>query len=603
MAFPHDMPAWERRFRAPTVTFPEWARLRPERLVFASTETGVAQVCAMDLDTGWRRQVTDVAIGVGGGRITPDGSQVVWFDDRTGDEVGQWRAQPFEGGPVTALVDAVPDGWSTGLALDDGVVVLGTAAADGYTVWRSSGGGPAEVLHRHPELVEVEALSRDGRLVCLSHAEHGDNVHLALRVVEVASGAVAGDLWDGAGLGLSAAGWSPVAGDPRLAVVGERSGWLRPGLWDLATGARRDLDVGEVAGDLTVAGWWPDGSALLLVHAFEGRDQLLRHDLSSGATVPVEHRAGSVLGARVRPDSRVWYLLSRGSEAPSVLTTGASKDEVVLAPAGEAAPRGYPYRSWHFANASGQTVHGFVVTPPAGDGPHPLIMLVHGGPAWLWADAWRPEVPTWVDHGFAVALVNYRGSTGYGVAWRDALLGRPGFTELEDVVAGVDDLVASGLADPARVVLSGGSWGGYLTLLGLGREPDRWVAGVAAVPVADYPSAYADEAPTLQAYDRTLFGGSPEERPDLYRERSPLTYAASVRAPVLVMAGDNDSRCPIGQVLNYVEALSALGKEVEVYRYDAGHGSMVVDERVRQMRVELDFVLRRVRAAAAAAVG
>jgi dipeptidyl aminopeptidase/acylaminoacyl peptidase len=203
-------------------------------------------------------------------------------------------------------------------------------------------------------------------------------------------------------------------------------------------------------------------------------------------------------------------------------------------------------------------------------------------------------VQAWVDHGFAVAMVNYRGSTGYGVAFRDALIGNPGFPEVEDVVAGLDDLAATGVADSARAVIAGGSWGGYITLLALGLTPERWAAGAAAVPVADYPTAYRDEAPTLQAFDRSLFGGSPDEVGDLYVERSPLTYVDRVRAPVLILAGDNDSRCPIQQVLNYVEALRGRGGEVELYRFEAGHGSMVIDERVRQMAAELRFVLARV---------
>jgi dipeptidyl aminopeptidase/acylaminoacyl peptidase len=111
------------------------------------------------------------------------------------------------------------------------------------------------------------------------------------------------------------------------------------------------------------------------------------------------------------------------------------------------------------------------------------------------------------------------------------------------------------------------------------------------VPVADYVTAYADEAPSLQAFDRTLFGGGPGEVGDLYAERSPLTYVDHVRAPVLVLAGENDSRCPIQQVRNYVEALRERGGTVDLYRFDAGHGSMVIDERVRQMRAELDFLL------------
>ena len=128
-------------------------------------------------------------------------------------------------------------------------------------------------------------------------------------------------------------------------------------------------------------------------------------------------------------------------------------------------------------------------------------------------------------------MVNYRGSVGYGQAWRDALKENVGFLELEDVLAGLDDLVARGLADPARVVLAGWSWGGYVTLLGIGRHPDRFVSAIGGVPVADYVAAYEDESPILQAMDRSLFGGSPSELPDLYRERNPIEYASAVRVP------------------------------------------------------------------------
>jgi dipeptidyl aminopeptidase/acylaminoacyl peptidase len=142
-------------------------------------------------------------------------------------------------------------------------------------------------------------------------------------------------------------------------------------------------------------------------------------------------------------------------------------------------------------------------------------------------------------------------------------------------------------------VLAGGSWGGYLTLLGLGTQAGDWAAGVAGVPVADYVAAYEDEMEPLRAFDRTLFGGTPDEVPDVYERCSPLTYVAQVAAPVLVVAGANDPRCPIRQVDNYLGRLTELGKDHEVYRFDAGHGSLVVDERVRQMRVELEFVARR----------
>jgi dipeptidyl aminopeptidase/acylaminoacyl peptidase len=189
-----------------------------------------------------------------------------------------------------------------------------------------------------------------------------------------------------------------------------------------------------------------------------------------------------------------------------------------------------------------------------------------------------------------VVRVNYRGSTGYGREWTDALKHRVGLIELEDIAAVREWAVTSGLADPSRLILTGGSWGGYLTLLGLGTQPDAWTLGIAAVPVADYVAAYEDEAPSLQMMDRGLFGGGPEEFRAMYEERSPITYVDRVAAPVLILAGENDSRCPIRQIDNYADALRARGGEVELYRYTTGHSSFVVEERVRQVRAQLAFV-------------
>jgi dipeptidyl aminopeptidase/acylaminoacyl peptidase len=94
----------------------------------------------------------------------------------------------------------------------------------------------------------------------------------------------------------------------------------------------------------------------------------------------------------------------------------------------------------------------------------------------------------------------------------------------------------------------------------------------------------------LKAFDRALFGGTPEERPEFYRERSPITYADRVRAPVLVMGGRNDPRCPIRQIENYLARLRELGKPHEFYEFDAGHSSMVVDEKIRQLARQIEFV-------------
>jgi len=591
---------WEQRFRAPISFLPAWSPSSPDRCVYASTESGVWQLYAWQPTSDERRRVTDSVVGVIDGTPTFDGEGVLWFEDETGDESGRWLVQPFAGGPSEPFLAGVPDGWSEGLAQAAGVVAAGISNRDGFSVFVSLDGRPATQVYRSTEAVRIGSvdergflrggLSADGSLLCLEHAEHGDLIHPALRVIDPRSGATVGDQLD-AGLTLFAKCWSPVAGDQRLALDHERDGDVRPAIWDLSSGERRDIQL-ELGGGVHVEGWWPDASALLLKHLVDGRHRLLRCELESGELETIPTEPGAIWNARVRPDGHVWFLHEQGHRGRRVLDdTGAAVLRLQRAPALPARP----YESWHFANAHGQRVHGFFVTPDDSGGPFPVIMFVHGGPTWLDMDRWQPEVQAYVDAGFAVGLVNYRGSTGYGREWRDTLIGNIGGPELEDVNAGLGDLVERGLADPSRAVIAGYSWGGYVTLLELGKHPELWACGIAGVPIGDYEAGYEDLSPLLQAYDRALLGAAaPSAVPDLMRDRNPINFAGAVRAPVLFMIGENDSRCPYRQAMLYVERLAARGHPHEVYVFPTGHSPFDVDERVRQVGKALDFLGRHV---------
>ena len=254
---------------------------------------------------------------------------------------------------------------------------------------------------------------------------------------------------------------------------------------------------------------------------------------------------------------------------------------------GAPAPSGRPFTSIRFDNRHGDAVQGFLVTPE-GEGPWPTLLRPHGGPTWLDEDKWHPEVQSYVDAGMAVVLVNYRGSTGRGAEWRDALVGDVGGPELEDLNDALDHLIAEGVADPDRVAIGGWSWGGYLTLLMVGKHPERgWRCGIAGVPVGDYVLSYDDSSPTLQAYDRALLGGTPHELPELMADRSPINFADDVRAPVLFLIGEHDSRCPYRQAIAYVDRLAARGHPHEVYLFATGHGSFDIEEEIRQQRAIL----------------
>lgn len=576
------LPDWELRYRAPRVWLPDWAEDAPHRCLYVSNQTGTYELHSWDRTTGVHRQVTSRPNGTTDGALSPDGEHIWWFDDDDGDEFGTWLRQPFDGGADAPALPLVPAGYAAGLEIGRRVTVVGRADDSGTSVHVVPEVGETGMLYSSAEDASVAGLTRDGRLVLVEHSEHGDSRHPALRVLDI-DGDVVADLWDGPGFGLRGIGFAP--GGTTVLALHEQGGRPAPLLWDPISGTVERLDV-ALDGDLT-ADWYADGSALLVIAESRGRSTLHRVELT-GEVTDLPAPPGLVAEATARPDGGVEYAWSSSAHPPQIRSVDG---RVVLRAPEPVAPPSVPVTD-AFVDGPGGGIHSLVAVP-AGDGPHPTVFSVHGGPHHMEADAFAPDRAAYVDLGCAVVGVNYRGSTGYGSTWRDALTGRPGLTELEDVAAVVRWAVDSGLADPARCVISGGSWGGYLALLAAGTQPDLWAAAVAVVPVADYLAAYEDEMEPLKAFDRSLFGGSPQDVPELYRMCSPLTYIEAVRAPLLVTAGVNDPRCPVRQIDNYLEAAAKLGMDVEVYRYDAGHGSLVVDERVKQARIELDFVARR----------
>ncbi|TAJ99212.1 MAG: S9 family peptidase [Chloroflexota bacterium] len=593
-------PLWQRRFRAPIVGFPTWSRHAPDRLVYASSESGIYQLHSWDVRTGERHQITNEPVGLVSGNISADGEWVLWHRDTTGDESGTWMVAPFSGGEGEPLAEGLPRAWDDGLAPGRTRTAVVMSDKDGFGLFViEADGRTRRIAHSTESIIlgggnamtrgghELAGLNADETLIAIEHGEHGDLIHPALRVLDSRTGEVVADLLD-AGKELVNFAWSPIPGDDRIAIGHERRGERAPAIWSPRTGEVRDL-VLPWERFTEVTDWWPDGSAVLLVELRDGRDHLHRYDLATDTVTELPTRPGSMTGARVRPNGAVWYRLQAG-EHPGILFE-VGRDEPILS--GGDAPAGRPFIPWSFQNPHGQTVTGWRIVPE-NVGPWPTLVHVHGGPTSIDLDRWSPEIQAYVDAGFQVVLVNYRGSIGFGAAWRDTLIGNIGWPEIEDVLAGVDDLLANGLADEARLAIAGWSWGGYITLLMHGMHPDRFRAGVAGVPVGDYALGFADLSPLLQAYDRALLGGTPAEVPQLMAERSPISYVDNVKAPILFLAGEADSRCPIGQVLAYTDRLAARNHPHELYLFPTGHAPFQIDERVHQTGVVLDFLARHV---------
>jgi dipeptidyl aminopeptidase/acylaminoacyl peptidase len=206
------------------------------------------------------------------------------------------------------------------------------------------------------------------------------------------------------------------------------------------------------------------------------------------------------------------------------------------------------------------------------DGANPAVVIPHGGPTGQTNDGFSRYATALASRGYVVIQPNPRGSTGYGLAFQKANFQDLGGGDLKDEIAAKHFLVESGYVDPNRVGIFGGSYGGFMTLMAIGRAPDEFAAAVDLFGIIDWRTMWQHEDALLQAYQKSLLG-SPEQYPKVYDATSPLTYINAVKAPLLVQQGENDIRVPPGQAKQVVEALRAKGNIVDsVFYPEEGHG-------------------------------
>lgn len=247
-----------------------------------------------------------------------------------------------------------------------------------------------------------------------------------------------------------------------------------------------------------------------------------------------------------------------------------------------------------YATGNGATAHAFYYPPcnadfraPEGDKP-PLLVRGHGGPTAFSSSALNLGIQFWTSRGFAVLDVNYRGSTGFGRAYRDALYGQWGVIEVDDVVAGADMLVERGLVDPSRLAIRGGSAGGYTTLAALAFR-DRFSAGCSQYGIGDLMALANDTHKFESRYLDRLIGPLPEAEA-LYRERSPLHHAEGLSCPVIFLQGLDDKVVPPNQAEAMVAALDAKGLPVAYVAFEGeGHGFRKAENVIRALEAELAF--------------
>lgn len=253
--------------------------------------------------------------------------------------------------------------------------------------------------------------------------------------------------------------------------------------------------------------------------------------------------------------------------------------------------------SIEFPSAGGAMSYGFYYPPanrnfkaPAGELP-PLIVRGHGGPTGAASAALNLSIQFWTSRGFAVLDVNYRGSTGFGRAYREALYGNWGVADVDDMVAGAEYLVERGDVDPKRLMIRGGSAGGFTTLAALTFR-DTFSAGASHYGIGDLMALARDTHKFESRYLDRIVGPLPESEA-IYRERSPINYTDQLDCPVIFLQGLDDKVVPPNQAESMVDALKAKGIPVAYLAFEGeGHGFRKAENVERALVAELTFYSR-----------
>jgi dipeptidyl aminopeptidase/acylaminoacyl peptidase len=345
-------------------------------------------------------------------------------------------------------------------------------------------------------------------------------------------------------------------------------------------------------------GFVDDGSRLAVARA-DGRDALIRVT-ASGAVEPIEAPFTEVEGLQIGGGSAV--LIGAGPHDGAVVarldpsngrTLGVLARSLATPIDAGLLPHAEPIA---FPTTGGATARALYF-PPTNDGYRgpddelpPLLVLSHGGPTAAASSALSLDRAFFTSRGIAVVDVDYRGSTGYGRPYRDALNGEWGIVDVDDCIAAARFLAERGSIDPARMAIRGGSAGGYTTLAALAFRPEVFAAGISHYGIADLEIIHLDGHKFESRYDEGLLAPWPEGR-QVFHDRSPIHAFDRIVAPMLITQGLEDRVVPPSQLVAMVDALHGRGIPHATLSLEGeGHGYRKAESRRAVLAAELSFL-------------
>ncbi|MEW6085987.1 MAG: S9 family peptidase [Chloroflexota bacterium] len=224
--------------------------------------------------------------------------------------------------------------------------------------------------------------------------------------------------------------------------------------------------------------------------------------------------------------------------------------------------------------------------------PAPAVVMIHGGPNWHYSMEWNPVMAYLASGGYVMLAPNYRGSTGYGRAWQYAARFDMGGMDTRDVAAGARYLIREGLALKNKIAVTGRSHGGYLTMTSLTQFPELWCAGSAVVPFMNWFKSHDDSREDLQHWNIENMG-DPKENYERWYNASPYFFLDRINAPVQLICGGNDPRCPASDSIDARDKLVELGKVIEFLLYeDEGHAFLKIENVLDAETKRVEFIVK-----------
>lgn len=567
-------------------------------LAFETNISGRVNLWRVPSGGGWPVQILVSEERTSLGRPSPDGRWLLFSRGVGGGEKDNIFRIPASGGTAWNLTNTTGVGnWSAQWSPDSAEIAYCSERDQAglyqvYAVAADGGASRLRVAAGDGGSITAIRWSPDGTKLALLRTQ--DYLHTGISVWDRATGTeeVLVPLDDDTHTTFAA--WSP-DGTQLLVTSNRGNRYDNVALLDVATGTLDWITAG--VWEAEAHDWSRDGRHLVFVRNIEGDQEAVLYDLDARRENPLLLPPGVFTKVRFSEDGQRLALLFATADRPADLWTyDIAEDrlqQITDSLVGGITPEQMtPPVRVRYPSFDGTPISSFLYVPPglARDGTHPAIVHVHGGPTAQHANGFRRDIQYLVSRGYLVLAPNYRGSTGFGRVFEEANRLDLGGGDFKDCCAAVDFLKTTGYVDPARIALMGGSYGGYMTLMGLTKAPDLWAAGVAIVPFANWFTEYENEDEVLQAFDR-VFMGDPVAHADRWRDRSPFFFVDTIRAPLLLLAGANDIRCPAEETAQMVDAIRENGGVVEAVIYEGeGHGFVKRENAIDAFRRTADFL-------------